>query len=111
VGIAGSYKVLGKASQAVYDERLQRLGADIASVEHMSAAEKRARLEAGLGRLAAAIDAEGGQGGHVVGDSITFADIAVAAFIEFFRVCTDEGEHILTLNGGRWKKLLDQIKS
>jgi glutathione S-transferase len=111
VGIAGTYKVLDKASQALYEERLLSMGADLSSVERLSPAEKRARVAAGLDRLAAAIDAQGGQGDHVIGDSITFADVAVAAYIEFFRVSTDESEHILTLNGGRWKRLLDDIKA
>jgi glutathione S-transferase len=109
VGIAGVFKLIDEASQALHATRMGNL--DLSIVERMTPAEKRARLEAGLGRLAAAIDAQGGQGGHVVGNSITFADLAVAAFIEFFRVGTDEGEHILTLDGGRWKKLLDEIKS
>jgi glutathione S-transferase len=111
VGIAGTYKLVDKACQALYDERLPGMGIDLGTVERMSAEEKRARVTAGLGRLAAAVDAQGGQGGHVIGNSITFADLAVAAFVEFFRVGTDEGEHILTLDGGRWKKLLDEIKS
>jgi glutathione S-transferase len=109
VGIAGVLKIVDEASRALHATRMANL--DLASVERMSAEEKRARVTAGLGRLAAAVDAQGGQGGHVIGDSITFADLAVAAFVEFFRVGTDEGEHILTLDGGRWKKLLDEIKS
>jgi glutathione S-transferase len=111
LGLDGMYKVLDKASQALYDERLPSMGVDLGTVAQMSAEEKSARVKAGLDRLAAAIDAQGGQGGHVFGDSITFADLAVASFVEFFRVCTDEGEPVLTLDGGRWKKLLDEIKS
>jgi glutathione S-transferase len=109
VGIAGVLKIVDEASRALHATRMANL--DLDGVERMSAEEKRARVTAGLGRLAAAVDAQGGQGGHVIGDSITFADLAVAAFVEFFRVGTDEGEHILTLDGGRWKKLLDEIKS
>jgi glutathione S-transferase len=109
VGIAGVLKIVDEASRAVHATRMANL--DLGAVERMTPAEKRARVEAGLGRLAAAVDAQGGQGGHVIGNSITFADLAVAAFVEFFRVGTDEGEHILTLDGGRWKKLLDEIKS
>jgi glutathione S-transferase len=111
VGFAGTYRLLDKPSQAIFDVRLPAMGVDLGAIERLSAEEKRARVAAGLDGLATAIDAQGGQGGHVVGDSITFADLAVAAFVEFFRVSTGEREHILTLNGGRWKRLLDEIRA
>jgi hypothetical protein len=83
VGFAGTYRLLDKPSQAIFDERLPAMGVDLSAIERMSTDEKRARV----------------------------ADLAVAAFVEFFRMSTGESEYILTLNGGRWKRLLDEIRT
>jgi glutathione S-transferase len=58
-----------------------------------------------------ALDAQGGMNGHFVGDSITFADLAAAAYVEWFMALSEEPEYILALNGGRWKRLLGEIRA
>jgi glutathione S-transferase len=77
----------------------------------MSADEKRGVLTGALDRLAAALDAQGGINGHLIGDSLTFADVAAAAYVEWFTVITNEADHVLSNNGGRWKELLAEVKS
>jgi glutathione S-transferase len=75
----------------------------------MSREEKRAILTSAFDRLAVALDAQGGSSGHFIGDSPTFADVAVAAYVEWAVVTTGEAEHVLESNGGRWKKLLAEV--
>jgi glutathione S-transferase len=95
----------------VYAARIRGYGLDLATQEKRAAAEQRALVSAALDRLAAALDAQGGTNGHFIGDSITFANLAAAAYVEWFMAVSDEGEYILALNGGRWKRLLGEIKA
>jgi glutathione S-transferase len=62
-------------------------------------------------RLAEAIDARGSKNGHFYGGDITFADLAVGAFLQFLRHVLSPGrfKRLLELNGDRWKKLVDEL--
>jgi glutathione S-transferase len=110
-GLRGIYHSLSEPSKSAYAARMRVFGLDLATQEKKPAAEQRALVSAALDRLAAALDAQGGTNGHFVGDSVTFADFAAAAYVEWFMALSDEGEYILALNGGRWKRLLDEVKA
>jgi glutathione S-transferase len=99
-----------EVSKSAYKARLQSFGMDPFPVANQSPQQTREVLTTGLNKLAAAIDAQGGSNGHVIGDTLTFADIAAAAYVEWFLVNTKESDHILAANGGRWKKLLEDLK-
>jgi glutathione S-transferase len=101
---------MSEPSKSAYAARLRGFGLDVTTLKKTSAAEQREVLAAALDRLAAALNAQGGTNGHFFGDSISFADLAAAAYVECFMVVADEPQYILTLNGGRWKRLLDEIK-
>jgi glutathione S-transferase len=110
IGIYTVYHALSEPSKTFYEGQMQAFGLNIATMEKKSSAEQQELISAALYRLAAALDAEGGTNGHFIGDSITFADLAAAAYIKWFTVISDEAEYVMTLNGGRWKRLLDEIK-
>jgi glutathione S-transferase len=110
-GVRTIYCSLGEPSKSVYAARIRGYGLDLATQEKRAAAEQRALVSAALDRLAEALDAQGGTNGHFVGDSVTFADLAAAAYVEWFMALSDEPEYILALNGGRWKRLLGEIKA
>jgi glutathione S-transferase len=68
-------------------------------------------FEASMARVAEALDKNGSRNGYFVGESITYADLAVGAHIEWFRrmLATEQFERLLEMNQGRWKKLLDEL--
>jgi glutathione S-transferase len=68
-------------------------------------------FEASMARVAEALDKNGGRNGYFVGDNISYADLAVAAHIEWFRrtLTAEQFERLLGMNQGRWKKLLDEL--
>jgi glutathione S-transferase len=105
------YNAFNERSQAWWAARMRGNGVDITTLERQPAAEQRELITPALDRLAAALDAQGGTNGHFAGDSITFADLAAAAFVKWFMVVSDDAEYVLTVNGGRWKGLLDEIKA
>jgi class 3 adenylate cyclase len=84
---------------------------DLSTVERMSRQEKQDLLSTVFNRLAGVLDAQNGKGDRVIGDNVTFADVTAAACVQWFLVFTEESEHILTLNGGRWKRLLEIVKA
>lgn len=67
--------------------------------------------EAALTSVADVIDKNGGVDGHFVGDTVSFGDLVVAAFLMWIRggVPAGDFEQIVALNGGRWRKLLELV--
>jgi hypothetical protein len=76
---------------------LCRLDIDITIVRKKTSAKQRKLLSAAFELLAAAHDGQGGTNGHFIGDGISFANIAITAYVEWLLVHSDEVEYVLTL--------------
>jgi hypothetical protein len=68
-------------------------------------------LEQAFTRLAE-VKKLGGHGRPAGDDSMTFADLGVASFIQWFRIAVsdEQFQRVLQWNGGRWKTFMGEVQ-
>ena len=86
------------------------------TAEELYSEDNWVKLEQGLGKLAAFLDANGaGKDVLFAGDRVSFVDFELAGLLIFARVIYgkegDVWKRICGWNGGRWERFLDQFES
>lgn len=107
-GMLGCLRVLNPASQPFW--RKSREGMFGKPLEEMATEESWNSFVAGLGKLKAALEANGSTGGFFMGETLTFADLQIAASLLWIKVVDGEvWDSIAGLHDGTWKNYLERF--
>ena len=72
------------------------------------------KLEEELGKVAELIERTSNGGEYVMGDTLTYADIALASYIIWIRNTfgreSEEWRDVSSWHGGKWAKVLENLK-